>query len=33
MTELLKQHWEDPKSVADQVLSVWAGISWENRHH
>lgn len=27
VTELLKQHWENPKSVVDQVLGVWAGVS------
>lgn len=26
-TELLKQHWEKPMSVAEQVLVIWAGTS------
>jgi F-type H+-transporting ATPase subunit alpha len=25
MTELLKQHWENPMNVVDQVLVIWAG--------
>jgi len=25
LTELLKQHWENPMPVVDQVLSIWAG--------
>lgn len=25
LTELLKQHWENPMPVVDQVMSIWAG--------
>lgn len=27
MTELLKQHWENPYSVVEQVLVIWAGTN------
>lgn len=27
MTELLKQHWENPMHVIDQVIAIWAGSS------
>lgn len=27
MTELLKQHWENPMFVTDQVLVIWAGTA------